>query len=374
MGLIRTTGILLVLELLALFFPARSVGEDALLRYRLMRAREAALMQQNEEVLMALISASRKLAEDWHDITNQEKREYASKFETALGLSKPEALPDGLKPEQISYAVPRREFLDVEFCQLDGPEAKYLSYDVYSPLQDTQHPIVVWVHGGGFVSGDKQHPLLAVMKPDFFLSRGFVFASVNYRLAPQYRFPAQGHDMAAALAHLYDHAEDFGGNPGQIFLIGDSAGAQLVSIVSTNESFLRCHKKPLNIIRGTVTLDIGSFDVPSIMDALGDKVPKQYHDLFTKDRGDWIAASPMLHVSKGKSIPPMLMIYVAGREHHERENHRFANKLKRQGCDAEVFEARDRTHHTLAYNIGVTGDPSTEKIMEFIRSHRKVLE
>ena len=118
-------------------------------------------------------------------------------------------------------------------------------------------------------------------------------------------------------------------------------------------------------------MDIGSFDVPSIMDALGNKVPKQYHDLFTTDRDSWIAASPMLHVSKGKSIPPVLLIYVAGREHHEQESNRFATKLKDQGCDAEVFEARDRTHHTLAYNIGLADDPATEKIMEFIESLRK---
>ena len=66
------------------------------------------------------------------------------------------------------------------------------------------------------------------------------------------------------------------------------------------------------------------------MDALGNKVPKQYHDLFTKDRDDWTAASPMLHVSKVTPNPPMLLIYVAGREHHEQENHRFAAKLKDQ--------------------------------------------
>lgn len=371
MNMIRTTCIFMMLESLTVLYPAPSNGDDALLRYRLMRARETALMQQNEAVLMPLISASQELAKDWDVISNEEKRKYASKFERVLKLNSPSDLPHGLKPEQIPFAVPRREVRDVQFSQLDGVQAKYLSYDVYSPLEGKQHPIVVWVHGGGFVGGDKQHLLLAVMKPDFFVSQGFVFVSVNYRLAPQHKFPAQGHDMAAALAHLHDHAEEFGGDPDQILLIGDSAGAQLVSIVSTNEAFLRRYKKPLTIIRGTVTLDIGSFDVPSIMDALGNNVPKQYHDLFTTDRDDWIAASPMLHVSKGKSIPPMLLIYVAGREHHEQENNRFATKLKDQGVDAEVFEARDRTHHTLAYNIGLDNDPATEKIMEFIERLRK---
>jgi acetyl esterase/lipase len=141
-----------------------------------------------------------------------------------LRLSTPDALPDGLNPERISFAVPRREFLDVQFAQHDGVESRYLSYDVYAPVEGAEHPVVMWVHGGGFVGGDKQHPLLATMKPDFFLSRGFVFVSVNYRLAPQYKFPAQGHDMAAALAHLHEHAGNFGGDPKQIFLIGGDLG------------------------------------------------------------------------------------------------------------------------------------------------------
>src|SRR6056297_2755385 len=104
-------------------------------------------------------------------------------------------------------------------------------------------------------------------------------------------------------------------------------------------TFLEHQKKTLDIIRGTMTLDIGSFDVPSIWDALGENVPKQYHDLFKNKREDWMDASPMLNVSKGKSIPPMLLIYVAGRQDHKQENHRFAARLKKHGYVAEVFEA-----------------------------------
>ncbi len=362
----RSKSALVVLGWLVVTTPFRAAGDDTLLRYRLMRVREAALAQQNEMVLMPLLSASQRLAENWNSISTREKREYATKFEKTLGLTTPDALPDGMKPAQIAFSVPHRRFLDVQYSHLEGVDAKYLSYDVYSAKNARNRPIVVWVHGGGFVGGDKQHPLLSVMKPDYFLSRGFVFVSVNYRLAPKHKFPAQGHDIAAAVAHLYDHGTDYGGDPRQMFLIGDSAGAQLVSIVSTNESFLERHQKSPAIIRAAVTLDIGSFDVPSIMDALGENVPQQYHDLFTNSRTTWVAASPMLHVETGKSTPPMLLIYVAGREHHRQENHRFATQLKAHGYVAEVFEAKDRTHHTLAYNIGLTSDPATKGIMAFI--------
>ncbi len=65
-------------------------------------------------------------------------------------------------------------------------------------------------------------------------------------------------------------------------------------------------------------------------------------------------------------IPPMLLFFVSGRQHREEENRRFAVKMKEYGYPAQVAEAKDRTHHTLVYNIGIYGDPSTDTLIEFI--------
>jgi len=73
-----------------------------------------------------------------------------------------------------------------------------------------------------------------------------------------------------------------------------------------------------------------------------------------------------MHVSPDNMIPPMLLFFVSGRQHHEEENRRFAVKMKEYGYPAQVAEAKDRTHHTLAYNIGIYGDPSTDTLIEFI--------
>lgn len=358
--------IVTVLILVTVAGVSRADEAEALVRFRLMRARELALMTQNESVLMPLLAASQKLSENWAAVSLEKKTEIATEAETKLGLLPATTLPEYFKSNPIPFAVACRWFRDVQYSNIDGVDANLLSYDVYAPKEVKNRPIVVWVHGGGFIGGDKAHPLLSIMKPDFFLSKGYVFVSINYRLAPKYKFPSQGNDMAAALSHLHDHANDYGGDPKQIFLIGDSAGAQLVSIVSTNADFLARHQKSLTIIRGAVTLDIGSFVVPAVRDALGDNVPKQYKDFFNDNRDDWIAASPMLNIEKDIGIPPMLLIYVSGREHHRQENNRFAMKLNREDYVAHVFEAQDRTHHTLAYNIGVNGDAATERIMTFI--------
>jgi hypothetical protein len=67
--------------------------------------------------------------------------------------------------------------------------------------------------------GDKGHPIISVIKSDFFVSQGFLFVSVNYRLAPQHKHPAQSQDAAAALAFLHDNVNDFGGEPSLTVLI-----------------------------------------------------------------------------------------------------------------------------------------------------------
>jgi acetyl esterase/lipase len=215
--------------------------------------------------------------------------------------------------------------------------------------------------------GDKAHPGITVLKPDFFLSRGYVFASVNYCLAPEKKHPAQAEDTAAAIAWLHDHAAEFGGDPDRLFLIGISAGAQLAAVVSTNERFLAAHRKALGIIRGAVILDIGSFDIPTLMEQAGERAPEMYRDTFRDGgtREDWIDCSPFYHVRRGKGIPPMLLYYVAGRDHHAAENQRFAERMKQEGVEATVLAAEGKTHLSIELEIGTAGDAPTAKILEF---------
>jgi len=146
----------------------------------------------------AHISLGKGSSATHHDfLTTEDKLKLVRDGEAALELSPVEEIPKGTSSDHISFAVPRKQFLDIPFTTIEGLEARHLSLDVYSPGIDEKHPIVVWSHGGGFVSGDKAHPLLSVVKSDFFLSRGFVFVSVNYRLAPEHKFPAQAEDTAA---------------------------------------------------------------------------------------------------------------------------------------------------------------------------------
>lgn len=101
--------------------------------------------------------------------------------------------------------------------------------DIYLPESTGQSkplPVVIWVHGGAWVSGDK-----ANNAPYFKLiaSQGFAVVSVNYTLAPQKKYPAQIHELNKAYGYVAANAARFHIDPNMIFLAGDSAGSQLSS-------------------------------------------------------------------------------------------------------------------------------------------------
>lgn len=85
---------------------------------------------------------------------------------------------------------------------------------------------------------------------------------------------------------------------------------------------------------------------------------------------DWRGSSPLLRVARGRAIPPLLLCYVGGRDHHARENRRFADALPEAGTTATVFEAKDKTHLRIELEIGLRDDPVTAEILRFFGSLR----
>lgn len=114
-----------------------------------------------------------------------------------------------------------------------APNNRHAFLDVYMPqsLQTNQMlPVVIWTHGGAWVSGDKTDdgPYFKLLA-----SKGFIVASVNYTLAPAKKYPAQLIELNAAQAYLLQHAAQFHINQNKLFLAGDSAGSHLSAIMDT---------------------------------------------------------------------------------------------------------------------------------------------
>ena len=104
-----------------------------------------------------------------------------------------------------------------------------LDYRLYRPAGDGPHPIVAYFHGGGWVLGshDSDDPFCR----DLCVRTDAVIVSVDYRHAPEARFPAAADDGFAAVQWIAAHAQELGGVPGQLAVAGWSAGANVAAVV-----------------------------------------------------------------------------------------------------------------------------------------------
>jgi acetyl esterase/lipase len=109
----------------------------------------------------------------------------------------------------------------------EGPDA--LLDIVHPPGDDQALPVVVWIHGGGWVGGSKDE-LRGYLK--LIAIRGYVVVAPRYSLAPEHRYPTPLRQVMEVLAHVQANAEPYGADPSRIVIAGDSAGAQLTAQTS----------------------------------------------------------------------------------------------------------------------------------------------
>jgi len=121
---------------------------------------------------------------------------------------------------------------DVTYCTVDGVALKM---DIYYPASaDGLWPVVLYVHGGAWVRGSKSEG--AGMGDQFALTAaGFLYVAIDYRLAPEYKFPAMIEDAKCAVRYLRAHSMEYNLDPERIGALGGSAGGHLVSLLGLSD-------------------------------------------------------------------------------------------------------------------------------------------
>ncbi len=123
----------------------------------------------------------------------------------------------------------RQKWLDVPYANASPAE----KLDIYLPDQGQgPFPVIVSIHGGAFIFGDKVGIDLEAAQAG--LARGYAVVSINYRLSGEARFPAQIHDVKAAIRFIRAHAGQYGLNPDHIAVWGSSAGGHLAALAGTS--------------------------------------------------------------------------------------------------------------------------------------------
>lgn len=248
----------------------------------------------------------------------------------------------GAKAQTIIRDVPYVE------GQEDNPQ---LWLDIYSNSAEGKAPVVVLVHGGAWIMGDK------TMDNKVFLSKmlashGFVVFNVNYRLAPKVKIAQQVEDVMAAVIWVKKHASEYGGDAHRIALVGASAGGLLSAIVGWgyDDPFFKPTGYPNSDVDTSVRVIALYYPVFDLDKTLNEKmklVPfekryltgaggKKYKELLTH-------ISPVNHIKSG--LPPTIILC------GDKDNFNlypqaveYTNKLRELGVTVELFVAKGKKH------------------------------
>ena len=239
-----------------------------------------------------------------------------------------------LPPEQIELNVPYRDG-DGDWDGDAGGVADKHRLDLFRPAgltgsigstgstgstasAETGWPILVFVHGGGWTSGDRA---LTVGGRDvygnigrFFAARGVGVAVISYRLQPEVSWREQLDDVGAALRWVHTHAEGVGADPNAIFLSGHSAGAHLATYVVLDEERLEALGVPPSSLCGLILVSGAAFDLTDARTWELGASRAYYEEPFRgADPSDgWLREASPVRFARPSS-PPALILY-AGAE------------------------------------------------------------
>lgn len=221
-------------------------------------------------------------------------------------------------------------------------------FDVYHPRRPVQNaPVILMAHGGGWYRGDKAMRSVVANKVAHWVPPGTVFISTNYRMLPQADPVEQAEDIVRALVTAQRRAVSWGGDPAKFILMGHSAGAHLMALVSADPG--RAMRQGAQSWRGAVLLDSASLDVVQTME--GPHLP--LHDrAFGSDPAYWKKASPWHHLVAG--APPMLAVASTERRSAVPQARHFADKAASLGVRVQVLE-QALTHREINEQLGQPG-------------------
>jgi arylformamidase len=194
----------------------------------------------------------------------------------------------GSSPAWSTETIVRRNIAYAE------PAHERQRLDIYAPKDGSQHPIAIWIHGGGWKLGDKA---AVQRKPEAFVEKGYVFVSVNYRFVPEVTVKEMAGDIAKAIKWIHDHAAEQGGSADQIFVMGHSAGAHLAALVCTDDRYLKAEGLSLANIKACVPVDTAAYDVGQLVKSLGPLRRTTYTSVFGQGEAGQKESSPLSHVA-----------------------------------------------------------------------------
>ncbi len=214
--------------------------------------------------------------------------------------------------------------------------------DLYLPTGKKNFPVMVFLHGGAWRSGDRsQYTPLGVR----FAQAGIGVAIPDFRLMPEDPYPAQPEDAAAVFRWVRRHIAEYGGDPARVYLAGHSSGGHLASLVALDPKY----GLERGAVRGVISIS-GLYDVGSLAE-------------FQNADDD---PSPIDHIHRG--APPFLLTYCQWDAFGLPEQaRRFAAALREKFVPARLVYVEREDHWSQIRDLARPGDAAARAILDFIQ-------
>ena len=252
-------------------------------------------------------------------------------------------------------------FNDINYTT--GTPQNELNLDVYVPNGGgILKPVMIYVHGGSWRAGDKMQ---TGYKDEFFTNNDYIFVSVNYRLSPnpidlldsnRVMFPDHPEDIAKAFKWVFDNIGAYGGDTSKVSIIGHSAGAHLISLVTTDETYLNNEGLQLSQLKCACALDAGAYDIPYYLNTYENPSSRQwnnYVNAFGSDTNTWANASPINHLAPNKEIPDFMLVHQGTPQRIDLAT-RFGNALTANSIPKTMLNAYPLDHEGINGVLGST--------------------
>jgi acetyl esterase/lipase/endonuclease/exonuclease/phosphatase family metal-dependent hydrolase len=239
----------------------------------------------------------------------------------------------------------------------EGPDADPIKHklDLFLPKGHKDFPVLIFVHGGAWVTGDRN---LYGSFGRTFAKNGIGTAVISYRLTPKVQHPGHIEDVARAFAWIHKNIAKYGGRPDQIFVTGQSAGGHLTALLATNETYLAAQGLSLKDIKGAVPIS-GVYQFSG----------RWSERIIGKGQAATDSASPLRQVT-GKE-PPFLILYAdSDMTGCARMSQQFSKLLEGKQVETAVKEIKDRNHITIMVLLMLSdADPCAQELLKFVAQH-----
>ncbi|MDQ3929063.1 MAG: alpha/beta hydrolase [Chloroflexota bacterium] len=258
---------------------------------------------------------------------------------------------------------------NVTYCTAGG---EALKMDLFLPkVENGPAPVVVYIHGGSWVGGDKYEVGLA---GEELAKKGYVVASINYRLGPKYKWPAQIQDAKCAVRYLRASARQYNLDPDRVSAWGSSAGGHLAALLGLTDAsagfdnsgqYLNQSSRVQAVVDMFGPTDLNAFDPDKFAKGVGQSVFGVTRDQ-PEARELLRRASPVTYAGNSRDVPFLILHGDKDSLVPLSQSQALYDRLKAGGADAELVVVKNGEHGFRP--VGGQIEPTTGQIRNLIDS------